>query len=91
MEEEFAIALGNRLLRQVEKMTPVYQAIGRKKDELLDYLFATKVLRKLQGRMDSSLTLSLRRLSDKIDSLYGKEAFLLSRKQIERTIQRLGL
>ena len=38
MEEEFAIALGNRLLRQVEKMTPVYQAIGRKKDELLDYL-----------------------------------------------------
>lgn len=91
MEEEFAIALGNRLLNQIEKMMPVYLAIGRKKEELLDYLFATKVLRKLRGRMDSSLTLALRRLSDTIDNLYGKEAFPLSRKQIERTIQRLGL
>ncbi len=91
METEFAIAIGNRLLRQIDKMVPVYQAMGRKKEELLDYLFATKVLRKLQGRMDSSLGLSLRRLLEKIDALYGKESFSLSRKQIERTIQRIGL
>lgn len=91
MEEEFSIALGNRILHQVEKMMPVFVAIGRKKEELLDSLFATKILRKLQGRMDSTLSLSLHRLLEKIDLLYGKEAFATSRSAIERTIKRIGL
>lgn len=91
MEENFSVALGNRILHQIEKMMPVYGAIGRKKEELLDELFVTKVLRKLQGRMDSSLSLSLRKLSEKIEELYGRESFEKTRKEIERTSKAIGL
>lgn len=90
MEEEFSIALGNRILRQLEKMVPVYAATGEKKEDLLDEVFSTKVLRKLSGRMDSSLSLSLKRLQDRLDELYGKESFPIARKEIARKERRLG-
>lgn len=91
MEEEFSISLGNRILHQLEKMMPVFVAMGEKKEDLLDELFLTKVFRKLQGRLDSSLTLSLKHLLEKVDSLYGRESYPSTRKAVERMIQHIGV
>lgn len=91
MEETFSVALGNRIVNQIEKMMPVYVATGMKKEELLDSMFVNKVLRKLQGRMDSSLSLSLKQLLATIEDIYGKESFPETRQYVDRMIKRIGL
>ena len=91
MEEEFSIALGNRIVNQIQKMMPVFAEMGEKREDLLDEIFLTKVFRKLQGRMDSSLSLSLSHLLSKIDSLYGKDSYPQTRKAVLRMIERIGL
>lgn len=90
MNEEFGITIGNRILNQLIRMTPIYIALGRDKDELVDHLFSSKVLRKLNGRFDTSLRSSLKKLDKKLDELYGAESFISSRKAIDRLTRRLG-
>lgn len=50
--ENFGIAWGNRLERDIASFVPVVCAAGGSVGEALDHLLATKVLRKLRGRYD---------------------------------------
>ncbi len=90
VDEEFSITIGNRILNQLEVMTPVYIALGRSKEELVDFFFASKVLRKLNARFDSSLASSLKKLIRKIDELYSASAFDISRETIKKLTRRIG-
>lgn len=86
---EFGIAVGNRVLVQLDKLLPPYMAMGRKKEEALDIVFATKVLRKLSGRFDSALKSSLNRLEEQLDKLYGTDSFMESKASIQALKRRL--
>lgn len=89
MYSEFSVAVGNRVLVQLDRLIPVYIAMGRDRNEALDEVFATKILRKLSGRFDSSLKPSLAKLEEELDRLYGKESFPVSRRAIAALTRRL--
>ena len=60
--EKFRVAFGNRIVKQIKAFIPVYVATGGDPVEGLDYIFATKILRKFEA-----LNLSL--IRDEIDGL----------------------
>lgn len=60
--EKFRIAFGNRIMKQLKIFVPVYVACGGTEVDGIDYMLATKVLRKFE-----SLNLSL--IRDEIDGL----------------------
>ena len=87
--ETFDITFGNRVLNQMEIFSAVYVACGGRKEEALDFLFARKVLYKLEGRFEDYVRQGLLDLLDLIDDVYGKESFSLTRHTVERLIKRL--
>ncbi|MFF6846139.1 AAA family ATPase [Streptomyces antimycoticus] len=52
LRQGFGISWGSRLTRQAESFIPVVRAAGGEIGEAADHLLATKVLRKLQGRVE---------------------------------------
>lgn len=89
MYDELGIAIGNRLIHQLYLLAPIYNEITGKKEDALDYVFMTKVLRKLEGRFEASLRPSLEKLEKKITELYGETSFTESRKKIKQLLKRL--
>lgn len=87
--KEFDIAVGNRVLNQIATIVPVYMACGGTKEEVLDYILARKVLKKLEGRFEDYLKTALKRLDTTISSVYGKGKFLNSESAIESLIKKL--
>ncbi len=87
--KELGIATGNRIIKQVEEITPVYVKMGGKKEDILDTLFVRKVLRKLEGRFESGLEASFRRINATLDELYGLKSFPKSRAYLKELGKRL--
>lgn len=54
MKTFFEISFGNRISKQINMFVPAYVKCGGKPEEAIDIIFATKVLRKLQGLYDES-------------------------------------
>ena len=46
--EHFRISFGNRIMRQIEEFVPTYVACGGKEIDAIDYLVASKILRKVE-------------------------------------------
>lgn len=44
--EKFDVTFGNRILRQIEILVPVYVACGGSKEDALDFLFSRKIVAK---------------------------------------------
>ena len=88
MSTELDITIGNRIIRQLDKMVPIYFAMDINYEECVDNLFANKILRKLESRYDSSLRSGLLKLNKLLDELYGKDTFLSSRKIINKYLRR---
>ena len=88
METLFDVVIGNRILNQLKNFTPVYVSCGGTKDDAIDFMFSTKILRKLDGHFESSLKQSLNKLKQ-----YLKSDFIFnmneSVKLIDRYIRRL--
>lgn len=89
MYSEFGIATGNRILKQIDDLVPLYAKTGGKKEEALDMLFVRKVLSKLEGRFEDSLNSSLDHLIALLDSSYGTSGFLRSKAYIKQLKKRL--
>ncbi len=87
--KELGIATGNRIIKQVEEITPVYCKMGGKKEDILDMLYLRKVLRKLEGRFDSGLESSFRRINAALDEYYGLKSFPKSRNYLKELSKRL--
>lgn len=73
--DTFEIKFGNRIIRQIQNFLPVYVALGGTKNEALDHLFVTKILRKLDAKYESYMDTALAKLERLILKLYGKEGF----------------
>ena len=89
LSDTFDITFGNRVLNQIEILVPVYVSCGGTKEDALDFLFARKVLYKLEGRFEDYVRQGLLDLLDLIDETYGKEKFPLTRHNVGKLIKRL--
>ena len=70
--ERFRVAFGNRIMKQLKIFAPVYVACGGDEVEAVDYLLATKVLRKFEGLNLALIRDEIRGLINYMDSLFGK-------------------
>ncbi len=89
VRDRFDIRFGNRIMNQIMNFVPVYVAMGGKKEEALDVMFARKVLRKLNGMYDEHLKVSLIELRTAIRTTYGSGLFNETEKFIDKFIKRL--
>lgn len=87
--EEFDVAFGNRILNQIEKIAPIYIALGGKKEEIIDFMLVRKIISKLEGRFEDYVKPSLKNLLALLDKTYGKGNFTYSINAINKLIKKL--
>ena len=88
MSSELDITIGNRIIRQLDEMVPIYLAMGLSSLDCLDAIFSSKILRKLESRYDSSLRNGLTRLIKMLESEFGLESFAVSKALINKYLRR---
>ena len=71
----FDLTFGNRIMRQIQLFVPVFVACGGKKEDALDFMFARKVVSKLEGRFEDYIKEGLLNLKTLIVKNYGENAF----------------
>lgn len=82
--DTFDLAFGNRIMNQILNFTPVFVGLGGTKEEALDFLFARKVVAKLEGRYEDYVKKGLESLLDLIKKTYDR-----SFKDTEHLIKKL--
>lgn len=87
--EGFDLRFGNRIMVQINNFVPVYVALGGSKEEALDFMFARKVLRKLNGAFEDYVKDKLIGLLKLLHTTYGKGTFKETEKTIEKILKRL--
>ena len=89
IQDTFKIAFGNRIMKQVKLFVPVYMACGFSEFDGLDYMLASKILRKFESLNLTFLKKELDDLKLMLDKLFGKEEFKVSKAYIEE-LKKLG-
>ncbi|MEU4806318.1 AAA family ATPase [Actinosynnema sp. NPDC023587] len=69
--DEFGLTAGSRVVRQLERFVPVVVASGGSAAEAADHLIATKLLRKLRGRVEIRGD-RLKTLRDHLNAEWGR-------------------
>lgn len=87
--ENLDLTFGNRIMSQIEQFVPVFIACGGTKEEALDFLFARKLLTKVQGRYEDYVKTSLLNLEKLMTKQYGSRTFKISKQLIASMIRRL--
>ncbi len=85
--DEFDLALGNRVMNQINNFVPVFVGLGGKKEEALDFLFASKVISKLEGRYEDYIKKGLEGLDSLVIKLYGDD-FKQTRHLIKKLLRK---
>ncbi len=80
--EKFRIAFGNRILKQMRTFVASFVACGGKELDALDFMFASKVLKKFTSLNLAFLHDELNDLASELDKIFGKGAFWQSQKVI---------
>ncbi len=80
---KFNVTFGNRIMKQIKQFIPVYVACGRSEVEGLDYMVATKIIRKFEALNLSFLHEEMDELIILMERLFGKGAFVNSISYIE--------
>lgn len=83
IQQNFKIAFGNRIMKQIKLFVPVYVACGFTEVQGLDYMLANKILRKFESLNLSFLHNELYGLIELLDKLFGKNSFKVSIEYIE--------
>ncbi|MCX5775689.1 MAG: hypothetical protein NTV44_04960 [Firmicutes bacterium] len=84
---KFSLAFGNRIQKQMKIFVPNYVAAGGTEVEALDYIFASKILKKFVSLNIAFLHEELKELISEIEKLFGKGNFAQSKKIIEDFIK----
>ena len=69
--ESFDIALGNRILNQIDHVVPVFVAAGGTKERAIDFMISKKLISKIEGRFEEHIKDSLLGLLSLLDKIYG--------------------
>ena len=86
---EFDIAIGNRIMAQVENLVPVYVACGGTKEEAIDFLLSRKLIAKIEGRFEEYVKGALKQLNTLIEETYGVGVLVRCEKTIKSLMRRL--
>lgn len=78
--DQFGIPCGNRFVSQLKKAVPVFVACGGEKGTALDFLFASKILRRVVKKPFAGRTAARNTLVCAIEKSYGKNVFVHSIK-----------
>lgn len=87
--DRFDVGFGNRILNQIDAFVPIFVESGGKKNEAIDFLFARKILSKLDGRLEDYIKQGLLDLKALIKKLYGEDGFAITNRYIDVLIKRL--
>lgn len=79
----FRIGFGNRILRQIKTFVPIYVACGGTELEALDFMFASKILKKFRALNLAFMHDDLNALRNEIEKTFGKNNFPKSLRQIQ--------
>jgi hypothetical protein len=82
--EHFRVAFGNRIMKQLNIFVPVYVACGGNDVEAIDYILATKVIRKFESLNLSLIRDEIKGLIRYLDTLFGKGRMVECRAYLER-------
>ncbi len=85
----FDVTFGNRVLRQMQLFVPTFVACGGNKNEALDFLFAKKIVSKLEGRFEDYIKDGLINLKDLIAKNYGPSEFKQTNALIDKLVRKL--
>ncbi|MFA5449020.1 MAG: hypothetical protein WC292_01080 [Clostridia bacterium] len=86
---KFKVAFGNRILKQIYVFVPVFIACGGTENEALDFMLATKILKKFNALNLVFLTKEISELISLIERLFGKNQFEQSidyLKQLQKNV-----
>lgn len=89
MRDAFDIRFGNRIMVQINQFVPVYVALGGSKEEALDFMFSSKVMRKLNGMFEDYVKDELVSLQKLLADTYGKGVFVETERIIAKILKRL--
>lgn len=84
---KFKIAFGNRILKQLKLFVPNYIAAGGNEIDALDFIFASKILKKFESLNLAFLREELKELLLELDKLFGKNSFNDSRSVINNFLK----
>ena len=76
--DSFGVPCGNRFVGQLKKAVPVFVACGGEKATALDFLFASKILRRAVKKPAAGREAEIRALTRCIREHYGKNVFVRS-------------
>ena len=74
---------------QINQFVPVYVALGGSKEEALDFMFSSKVMRKLNGMFEDYVKDELVSLQKLLADTYGKGVFVETERIIAKILKRL--
>ena len=87
--DTFDVAVGNRILNQLEKIVPAFIACGGTKEDALDFMLCKKLFSKLEGRFEDYVKPALEETLALMDETYGKCTLSRSEKVIRKIIKTL--
>ncbi len=87
--EQFGIAIGNRILNQIEHIVPTFVACGGTKETAIDYMISKKLVGKIEGRFEDYVKDALKGLIELINKTYGPGVLKLTEKTARAIIKTL--
>ena len=87
--DQFGIAIGNRILMQVEKLVPIFVASGGTKERAIDFMLSKKAICKIEGRFEDYVKDALNGLISLIHQTYGQNVLKLSEHTAKNIIRTL--
>ena len=87
--EQFGIAIGNRILNQIEHIVPTFVACGGTKEAAIDYMISKKLVGKIEGRFEDYVKDALKGLIELINKTYGPGVLKLTEKTARAIIKTL--
>lgn len=89
VNDKFDIAVGNRILNQIENVVPVFCKAGGEKEVAIDFMLAKKLVAKIEGRFEEHVKDSLLGLLALLERVYGASVMKRTEKVIKTIIKSL--
>ncbi|MBR4420490.1 MAG: hypothetical protein IKT32_06375 [Clostridia bacterium] len=87
--DQFGIAIGNRILTQIDNIVPVFVASGGTKETAIDFMISKKLVSKIEGRFEEYVKTALKQLLDLIAKTYGEKVLPKTEKVINNILRTL--
>lgn len=84
LQTRFKLAIGNRIIKQMNDFVPVYVATGGTEADAIDYILSRKVLKKFESLNLSFVRDEIKGLIAYIEKVFGKSAMKDSRDYLTR-------